>query len=268
MKVENVSLELVDPDLDQPRQSYEPDEIERLASSMRDLGQLQPAIVYRVGDRFRLIDGHRRYRAAMLLGVRHFKAIVLDAHPDADKLLMTQLASNCLRVDLTPMEKAKAFQRLKDSRGWSNAELVTALHVSKATVTQCLALLSLPEEVQAQVDAGQIAGSTAYAIARAKDEGTRQSMLAAARDGNLSRDAACRTVRGRQRGEGRGSKITCRLPQAVVTITSDKQLLLKDLIGLWRAMLRESRRAAGQGFDVGTFERVLADRSRATAVGQ
>ncbi len=133
-------------------------------------------------------------------------------------------------------------------------------------MTQCLSLLKLEADVQQELNDGRIAASTAYAIARASEEQTKQKLLEAARNGQLSRDDASEAVRKRAPGGGKACKIACRLPGKLVTTTCQGRLTLQDIEGICQQLLRESRRAIKQGLDVSTFERVLADLSRQASV--
>ncbi len=256
---EIVPLDRVDGDPLQPRGPLDREELIRLTKNIQARGQLQPAIVFRQEDRFGLVDGHRRVQALLLLKRTELWAVVLERAPAPDELLTLQLAMACHRSDLKPLEKARAFERLKAARNWSNTELAEALQLSKGTVTQCLSYLTLPPEAQAAVDAGRLSGSTAYAIARAPDPTTREALTAAAVDGNLTREEACRSVRRR----GGGRRVVCRLAGATLTIASEQPLGLPELDALALALRKQVRAAKAQGFDVRTFERVLADQQRA-----
>ncbi len=118
MKAEIIPQSLFDPDPNQPRLHLEPEDTKQLARSIRDFGQLQPIIAFRNANRYTVVDGHRRVAALGMARIETATALVLDSRPDSDTLLLTQLAANCMRVDLKPTERALAFKRLKDSRGY------------------------------------------------------------------------------------------------------------------------------------------------------
>ena len=96
-------------------------------------------------------------------------------------------------------------------------------------------------------------------VARAPDEATRAELSAAARAGTLTRDDACRSVQRR----GGGRRIVCRLADVTVTISAERPLALSELEGVAAALRKEVRAASAKGFDLRTFERVLADQHRA-----
>ena len=194
MKYQILRRDLIDPDETQPRRSLDSERVQQLCGSIRDHGILQPLIVYQKAERYATVDGHYRLSASGLLGLEDVPALVLPLRPDVDTLLLTQLAANGMRVDLKPTEKAIAYQRLKELRSLSNAELAKLMNISKSAVTETLSYLGLPDEAKALLDSGRLAGSTAYAISRAPDEATRQELLAKAVQGELRReDAAIRS---------------------------------------------------------------------------
>ncbi|APZ94550.1 ParB/RepB/Spo0J family partition protein [Fuerstiella marisgermanici] len=258
MKPATIPTSLIDPDPDQPRQSMDQEELELLAENIGQIGQLQPIIVYRVGDRCCIADGHRRFAAMMLRQAKSINALVLAEKPPPDVLLLTQLAANCHRADLKPTELANSFQRLRDLKGWSNSEIARQLSVSKARVTQVMSYLKLPDNVKAMLDNGSLPGSTAYAISRAPDEATQQRMVTEAIQGKLKRDDASRRV---TRKESATAAVRCRLSlkEASLVLTTPKRVSLDQIISISQELIRECRRAARQGIDVTTLERVLQD---------
>ncbi len=264
MKMMDVPLELLDLDPHQPRTSMDVDEIKRLALSLRDVGQLQPVVVYPEGNRYRIVDGARRFQASTLAKLKSLTAGVLDHPPDARTKLISQLAANCLRVDLTPLEKARALQRLKDADGLSNRELSQATRLSEGVISQSLSLLEAPTEVQASVERGEMAASTAYYVGRTNGE-ARKDLLKQARAGTLTRETAQAAATDRKDLPSKPKRIVCRMQTAVVTIASEATLTLADLDVLLKKLQRQARLGVAQGFDVKTFQSVLADQSRAAA---
>ena len=156
-------------DPEQPREEFDEDELARLAASLKYHGQLQPIRVRWDQDRgkYIVIAGERRWRAAQVAGLATLTATVDD--PDPERILEQQLVENALRLDLNPLEKANAYRRLMDARGWSQTELADRLNVHKASVSRSLALLDLPEPVQARVAEGSMSASVAAEIARVAD---------------------------------------------------------------------------------------------------
>ncbi|MEZ6064033.1 MAG: ParB/RepB/Spo0J family partition protein [Planctomycetaceae bacterium] len=262
MKPDILRCDDIDPDPDQPRRGMDAEELKSLALSVREHGLLQWVIVWKNGDRFMLVDGHRRFAAVKAIGRDTIEALVLDERPEEQRLSLVQLAANCHRQDLKPMDKARAFRQLQQSQGWSQAELARAMHVSKATVTQVLSYLNLPPELQQQLDSGSLAGSTAYAIARAPDDTTKMQLASQALSGSLHRDEATQRVSRRTASVPR-VRVTIRMPDGDITIAAaNKPGIAASCLcsGTCRANAAAAER---QGLDVTTFERILTDRHRA-----
>ena len=105
-----IAIELIDPNPLQPRRAFQPERLEELAQSIRANGIIQPLVVRREGDRFQLVAGERRWRAAKLAGVEQVPVVVREI-PD-DRLLEITLIENIQREDLNPIETAVAFERM------------------------------------------------------------------------------------------------------------------------------------------------------------
>ena len=194
-------------DPDQPRVEFDEEELARLAQSLRDHGLLQPIRVRWDEGRgkYVVLAGERRWRAAQLAGFATLTASVDD--PAADRVLEIQLVENALRVDLNPVEKANAYRRLMDAKGWSQTELAEHLSLHKASVSRTLALLGLPAEIQVQVEQGQISPSAGAILARVEDPAEQAALAVQSAEVKVPRkslraDAAAsspRTPRARPR---------------------------------------------------------------------
>lgn len=258
MKLMIVKRSLIDPDPNQPRTSHCPEEQNQLTESVRELGLLQPLIVYEESARYSLVDGYRRFITCGELGLDDVPAIVLTTKPDSDTLLLTQLAANSMRLDLRPTEKAMAYQRLKESRRLSNAELAKILHVSKSAITEIMSYLNLPGEAKSLLDSGQLAGSTAYAISRAPDEETKRELLNKAKQGELRRDDAAQRVNQTNPLTPK-HRSTFRIDSFEVIVVSNDELDMASLLDLFKKLMRECRKH--HGLNVKTFEHVLVDKA-------
>ena len=203
----SIRLDQIVPDPNQPRKEFDPAELADLAESLKARGQLQPVRVrWDEGlDRWVLIAGERRYRAATLAGLESIVCIEAPTPQTGDDILEDQLVENCLRSDLKPVEQAKAFRQLMDSRGWSYRQLGAALHLSSAHITRSMALLTLPGDLQAKVDAGTIPASTAAEVAKVDDEVERREIVGKIEAGELTRDETAEVVRRKAAKKGRGT---------------------------------------------------------------
>jgi len=185
-----IRLDRIVADPNQPRTEFDPDALERLASSLKQRGQLQPIRVrWDVElDRYVVVVGERRLRAAKLAGMTSIACVVATGSATPEEILEDQLIENCLREDLRPVEQAKAFRALLSRLGISQRQLAERLQVSPPTITRALALLELPEPIQTSVDAGEIAPHTAYEISKIEDAEAQAEVAAQAAQGRLRRD--------------------------------------------------------------------------------
>jgi ParB family transcriptional regulator, chromosome partitioning protein len=194
-------LDRVAPDPDQPRKEFDPEGLDRLAASLKTQGQVQPIRVRwnESVNRWIIIAGERRWRAARIAGLEAIAAVEAQGTLDPDAILEEQLVENCLRDDLKPIEQARAFEALLRRRGWSMRQLGEHLHLNHSAISRALSLLDLPEELREAIDAGSVAPSTGQEIAKVKDPEQRQALADQALAGQLvHREARARTTRPRK----------------------------------------------------------------------
>lgn len=147
----------------QPRGVFAEEELDGLAASIRDVGLLQPVVVRPLDDdRFELIAGERRLRAAKRAGLARIPAIVRDT--DDRDLLKEALIENIHRVQLNPLEEGAAYEQLLEDFGVTQEELAQRLGKARSTLANAMRLLSLPAAVQRRVAAGVLTAGHAKAL--------------------------------------------------------------------------------------------------------
>ncbi len=209
-----VPIDKIARDPDQPREEFEPDALERLAESLKTRGQIQPIRVRwdEAQDKYVLICGERRWRAAGLAGLATMSCVVSEEPIDEGELLAIQLIENCLREDLRPIEQARAFKNLMERNGWSGNQAAKALGVAQPTVVRALALLELPEPVQDRIEQGTLTPGTAYEIGKVHDPVVQSELAERVVSEGLSRTETMEAVRIAAKrtpstlGKGRGAK--------------------------------------------------------------
>jgi ParB family chromosome partitioning protein len=152
----------------QPREVFSEAELDELTASITARGLLQPIRVrwdVELG-KYVIVAGERRWRACRMAGLRAVPCIIHEGVMTESTILQDQIVENMLRQDLRPIEQAKAYRKLMELEGWSARQLARELHIPDASVARALALLDLPEHVQQQVEAGQIAPSVAYQVSQ------------------------------------------------------------------------------------------------------
>jgi ParB family chromosome partitioning protein len=170
----SISVERIDRNPFQPRQSFDDEGLSGLLESVRNHGILQPLVVRPMGDRFQLIAGERRLRAAQAAGFGEVPVRVVDFNDQ--QVLEAALAENIQRSDLNPIEKAQGFQEYLQRFKMTHEELAKRLGLDRSTVTNLVRLLELPPEVQTAVRVGQISAGHARALLSVTDSDRQVSM--------------------------------------------------------------------------------------------
>jgi ParB family chromosome partitioning protein len=157
-----VDIDRISPSPFQPRRAFDEIKLEELATSIRNQGIIQPLVVRPKGERFELIAGERRWRAAMKAGLSRVPVVIREAS-DHDALQLA-LIENLQREDLNPIEEATGYHRLQEEFTWSQEEVAEKVGKSRPAVTNALRLLSLPSEVQQEVASGNLPAGQARAL--------------------------------------------------------------------------------------------------------
>jgi ParB family chromosome partitioning protein len=165
----DVALDLIDPNPFQPRQVFDDESLEDLTRSIQVQGLLQPVLLRRNGERFQLIVGERRWRAARAAGLSAIPAQVRDSATD-EEMLELALLENVQRKDLNPIETAQAILRLQESCHLTQEIVAEKLGVSRAHVANLIRLLRLPERIKTALADGRITMGHARALLSVSDE--------------------------------------------------------------------------------------------------
>lgn len=162
-RTDEVPLESVSPNPDQPRTHFKKEELEELAASIEKDGLLQPILVRPIGDNtYQIIAGERRWQACRLLGLTTVPVRIKEA--DDDKALELALIENVQRSDLNPIEEAYGYRRMMERRNLTQSEVAQAMSKGRSTVANALRLLELPEEAQQLLFEEKITAGHARAI--------------------------------------------------------------------------------------------------------
>ncbi len=155
-------IDSLEPNPFQPRSTMEPTRLQELANSIRESGIVQPILVRRRGDRYQIIAGERRWRAAQQLGLARVPVTVRDV-PD-DRLLELALIENIQRAELSPLEEAHAYHRLHTELGLTQEEVGRRVGKDRATVANMLRLLRVPPPIRDLLAAGRLDAGHARAL--------------------------------------------------------------------------------------------------------
>jgi ParB family chromosome partitioning protein len=169
-----VSVYEIDNNPYQPRKDFDEVEIDQLAESLEQHGLLQPIVVRRAGERYQLISGERRLRAAIKAGWPDVPVFVRNC--DDRQLAELAIVENLQRKDLNPLEKAASFQLYLEKYDCTQEDLAGRLSIDRSTVTNLLRLLELPTMVQAALRAGAITQGHARALLPLGDDHLQVSL--------------------------------------------------------------------------------------------
>ena len=180
-----IPLDLIQPNSRQPRRTFDQARLAELGESIRTRGVLQPIVVTPLaGGTFELVAGERRLRAAQMVELPTIPALVRDT--DDWERLDLALAENMARVDLNPIEEARACAMLVDDLGLTKQEVGRRVGRSRVAISNLIRILELPEEALELIERGDLTEGHGRALLLCKDHGARRSLAFEARDGAWS----------------------------------------------------------------------------------
>ncbi len=171
-----VPIHLLDPNPFQPRKTFTQDSLNALADSIRSAGLIQPILVMETGDRYRIIAGERRFRAARIAGLREVPVVIRQFTDDQQ--LEIALIENLQREDLNPIEEAQAVSDLIRRCRYTQEAAAERLGMSRPRLTNSLRLLSLPEDIKELVVSGKISAGHARVLCGITDPGKQRELAA------------------------------------------------------------------------------------------
>jgi len=184
-ELQQLPLDLVVANPDQPRRTFGQRELAQLADSIRAHGVLQPVLVRALpGGRYELLAGERRLRAARLAGLERIPAVVRAAADD--QRLELAMIENMARQDLNPVEAARACADLVERFGLTKEEVGRRVGRSRVAISNLVRLLELPDDVLAMLEADELSEGHGRAVLQAADHNTRRRVAREARDRSLS----------------------------------------------------------------------------------
>jgi len=168
-QMQTVESDLIEADIDllyptdtQPRKMFNEERLNELAQSIKENGIIQPIVARRNGERFQIIAGERRWRAAQIAGLQKIPCLIREVTDES--LLEISLIENIQREDLNPIEEAAAYKRLVDGLSLSQEEVAKRVGKDRSTIANALRLLKLPLEVQQLVEEEKLSMGHARAL--------------------------------------------------------------------------------------------------------
>jgi ParB family chromosome partitioning protein len=191
-----------------------------LVEDARERGIVQPVLAFLDGDRPRVIDGQTRLLAARLCGLETIPVLIFDQEPDEKKLATGMLQANAMRLDMSPLEYARAYKQLMVLNGWSQSQLADHLKISESKISKVLAIINrLPEDLQALIGEGKdtLRISIAAALARLPTHEEMRSL--APKCIGMKRDAGEKLIAGYLSAKKPKASPTIKLTHGSVSVT-------------------------------------------------
>ncbi|MCL5676660.1 MAG: ParB/RepB/Spo0J family partition protein [Firmicutes bacterium] len=182
--IQEIDVERIRTNPDQPRRHFDPEKLEELAQSVREHGIVQPLIVRVAGPWYELVAGERRWRAAKLAGLRAVPVVVREL--SEVQVMEIALIENLQREDLNPIEEARAFRRLLEEFGVTQEDLARRLGKSRPQISNTLRLLNLRPEVQEQIVRGELSMGHAKVLLSLESEQVQSELARRVREKRLS----------------------------------------------------------------------------------
>jgi len=173
-----IDIDLLSPNELQPRQAMDEARLAELEASIRAHGIIQPILVRRVGQAYRIIAGERRWRAAQRAGLLKVPIVIRDVEASSRELLEIATIENVQREDLNPVDEARAYGRLSDEFGLTQEQIAAAVGKDRSSVANSIRLLKLTEEVREHLASGALSVGHARALlALPEPERQRQAAM-------------------------------------------------------------------------------------------
>src|SRR5688500_5885334 len=189
-----LDLDLIEPNTLQPRTNFDEERLEELAQSIKSNGIIQPLLVRRQnGERFQLVAGERRWRAAQRAGLLHVPCVVREI-PE-DKILELALIENIQRQELNAIEEAHAYKRLIETLGLTQEMVAQRVGRDRTFITNYLRLLRLPDDIQRMVEAEQLSMGHARALLGVDEPEIQRKLAKEVIDKGLSVRQTERTIK-------------------------------------------------------------------------
>jgi ParB family chromosome partitioning protein len=252
------------------RERFDEESLKGLAQSMRESGQHEPIHVLPLdGDRYSLLTGGRRLKAARKNGSLTIAAIVEADELSKGDTLVRQITENAQREDLKIWEKAKAIDLLMKETGWNASQTAAKLGFTNGTITKLLSVLSLPEPIQKRIRDGEIPATAAYELTHVNDVAAQDQFATRIANGELTRDGLSGAIKSRKRNRRtktnasrRRSCAKARLPGRQSVTVSATNLDLSSFVVIVETLLTHAKAAQSEGLTLDALLQRLKELSR------
>ena len=182
--VQQLRITLVEPNKNQPRRSFDDDKIDELSQSIKEHGVIQPIIVVKNDDRYKIVAGERRWRAAKKAGLKEIPAVIRNY--SEFEISQIALIENLQRENLNPIEEAMGYQMLMNKYNMTQEAVSDTIGKSRSAIANSIRLLSLDEPIRERLVSGDISSGHARALLSVESESARLALLDTIIEQNLN----------------------------------------------------------------------------------
>jgi ParB family transcriptional regulator, chromosome partitioning protein len=268
-QTQEISIDLIDTE-PQVREKFDEASLTQLSKQIARHGLLQAILLRRVGTRYKVVFGGRRFLAAKMAGCRTIRARVIDRELDAGDIALLQLIENS-HEDLNPMERARGIAMAMAGKEMTASQLVTELgDSSDSSVSNALALLKLPKPIQDLVENGSIAASAASRLASIEDAEQQAELARQLAEGKLTRDGLCGAMKARRKaskkeGKPGPSRATAELGSGRKVTVWRAGLDMEAFIETLEELIAKARKVRTRGIGLSTFLKILRDEGKSVS---
>lgn len=181
---EEIDINLVEPNKDQPRKDFDQEKLAALAESIKEHGMVQPIVAVKENDYYRIVAGERRWRASKLIGLKTVPVIVKEYSVlQAEEIALVE---NLQRENLNPIEEANGYRRLMDTYGLTQEEVAQKVGKSRSGIANSLRFLMMPSELRKMLEAGEISQGHAKVLMSVADLDKMHSLANRVKNEDLS----------------------------------------------------------------------------------
>ncbi len=238
-EINEIDVNIIDPNPYQPRKNFDMDRLEELAESIKSHGLLQPIVVIPAGNRYILVAGERRLRAHKIAKIDKIRAIVADADLDEKRLRELALIENIQREDLHPIELARSYKELIDVHGITHEELAKIVHKSRSQITNTLRILALDDYTLSMLSKDKISQGHAKILV-ALNESERKKAVDTIVGRRLSVREAEKLVQSMKNHIQDREHKSLHKSHSNFKLNSDEKRVLKDILDGYRCKIKDN----------------------------
>lgn len=222
-----IDVDLIEPNPEQPRTRFAETALDELAQSIVANGIVQPIVVRKVGGRFQIVAGERRWRAAQRAGLR--KVPVTYKTVSDEKLLELALIENIQRQELNPIEEARAFRKLIDTIGLTQEQVSERVGKERTLIATSLRLLKLPDDIQKLIEEGRLSAGHGRALLLSDDPAVQKRVARTIIEKQMSVREAERAVKSASVSAETGARAKRSIITKDANIRSAETKLMRSL---------------------------------------